>query len=107
MKEELRKDIGRIVDGLKVEHYDIMHQHGYADFKLGDDYQEDNSYDKAEKWLSEVYDDAFMKLFDEYVNARLIEELHGVGNAAVDAESSAVMDYVDHRLNELREDQEK
>lgn len=65
-REELKEEVSHTVDSLKVEHYDVMHEHGYADFKL-DDYKEDPAYDKAEQHLSELYDEAFMKLIDEYV----------------------------------------
>lgn len=52
------KELKRLISGLKIEYYDLLHKHAYADFKLGEE-DEPEGYAKDEKWLEGVYVQAF------------------------------------------------
>ena len=66
-RTELDKSIRKIVGGLKVEHYDLLHKHGYADFRL-DEPEAHEGYEEDEKWLSEVYEKALGDLIQDQIN---------------------------------------
>lgn len=65
-------EVKKLVRGLKLEYYDLLHKHGYADFKLNVK-KESKGYAKDEKWLEGIYVQAINELI---ISAELYGRLH-------------------------------
>jgi len=59
---ELDESIKKIVRGLQIEHYDLLHKYGYADFKLKEEPVE--GYEEEAKRLTSVYEQAIQAVID-------------------------------------------
>ena len=69
---KLDSNIAKIVRGLKLEYYDLLHKHGYADFKFSE--PSTTEYEKDEIWLSNVYEAEIKALITQReLKARLDE----------------------------------
>jgi len=100
--KELREEISRLVNGLKLEHYDVLHQFGYADFKF--DKKEAEGYDDKEEWLSDIYETAFYELIRKDRIATAINEVERIKKTRRSAHiySNILQEYEDNRLAELQ-----
>ena len=68
--DEMRK----LIRDLKLDYYELLHKHGYADFKLNEQ-KESEGYSKDESQLEDLYAKAFAKLLTTHKQRACIEEL--------------------------------
>lgn len=98
MSEELKEKIEKLVSGLKAEHCDLLEQFRYLDFKY--DQEPPEGYEEKELWLSDIYEKAFLELFEQYAKERVYEaEQKPVGDAIEVQVPKETMQAVMARIN--------
>lgn len=92
------KDLKTLIREFKLEYYELLHKHGYADFKL--DEPEKEEYTKDEVWLADVYKKAFTDLITKAQVEARIDENEGWFNG-VAGRYPLLKDAIPRRISEL------